>query len=618
MLSLRLFHPALWNLVASYRAIPVCLRMAELLFITLRFLFIRAPLLIIWTRFPGLRGRTPPYSRLAEILGPERKRPPVLIQEQSSITLGEIKTKEELFKFIQTARRQSEQPRSTIKIISGGIVRGLLTELGPVFIKFGHIMSMSAKVPSFLREELQLLQDNVYPEKPEDVQKALRREMKELGSTVEETFEWVDANPIACASLAQVHRAKLRTGELVALKIQRPRMEALVWLDTAVVIWIFMDVIRRVYVEIRKMSFEALQTALSTCMRQELDFYYEGVKQRQISDKLMKESLYSRNVKIAKVYPELSTKKLLTMELVEGFHRIDRLPELEPDKLWDLLSTKLPEYPEEYPAQLFRVMCAVMGDVLIDYGFVQPDLHAGNVYFVEPQEGYGWRVFFCDFGAVRELYEVELQWVRDWFRAVVWMGDAEEMVRVTMRNIDRSTLDKLDKEHAEFAALTAARYSNEVLEEMRHVVLPPDSDAYTTNMREFLQKRRVKLEGNDAKAVIPIRERGVATTGEEVVTLLTKFAIPFNTDTVLEDVQWMICKSLIYIEGLGSALWIGASWNDMFIHALKRVLKDEIYKDLDSNEKHIANLRNYVGEISDLLRKPVATSLISQSSKKGS
>jgi len=188
MLSVRLYRRRLWEMFCLYRAVLVTMRIMEAIFVITRFLVFRAPLAIVWTRLPGLRGRKSPFPDLDPILTPARDRPPLLIHEVVTLPPGDCRTKEQLQEYMEGLRRRSSQPRSTVKTIGGGIIRGVFTEMGPAFLELAQIVSMRPELPPFAREELQSIQDAIPSIKPKDVRKIVGREMRRLGKTTEEVF----------------------------------------------------------------------------------------------------------------------------------------------------------------------------------------------------------------------------------------------------------------------------------------------------------------------------------------------------------------------------------------------------------------------------------------------
>ncbi|MFO7782034.1 MAG: AarF/UbiB family protein, partial [Spirochaetia bacterium] len=113
------------------------------------------------------------------------------------------------------------------------IVRMAMEELGPTFIKLGQLLSNRTDIlPNELIRELSRLQDEVEPIPETLVMSGLR---KELGHPIEEVFTEFDEQPTASASIAQVHRAVLKNGEVVAVKLQRPGIETMIETDLDIV-----------------------------------------------------------------------------------------------------------------------------------------------------------------------------------------------------------------------------------------------------------------------------------------------------------------------------------------------------------------------------------------------
>ncbi|CVK31900.1 ABC1 kinase family protein [Methanoculleus bourgensis] len=124
---------------------------------------------------------------------------------------------------LQALRRSPGEERSVYERI-----RLAIEELGPTYIKFGQIMSTRRELlPPELIEELQKLQDQVAPLPFEEIRPVIQRYCPNL----EECFDIIEEEPVAAASLSQVHRAVMRDGRVVALKVQRPGIVDLIETD---------------------------------------------------------------------------------------------------------------------------------------------------------------------------------------------------------------------------------------------------------------------------------------------------------------------------------------------------------------------------------------------------
>jgi len=191
-------------------------------------------------------------------------------------------------------------------------------ELGPTFIKFGQILSTRHDlIPVEHIKELSKLQDRVPAFEYSEVEKSIE---KELGKRIEEIFLSFDPEPIAAASIGQVHYAKLAGGEEVAVKVMRPGIEKVIEID----LFILMNLARFIEKHIKDSKFfnpVGFMEEFSRTMRLEIDYTHEA----QNADKFYLNFRGSSTVLIPKVYWEYTTKRVLTLEFLEGI-KIKVLP----------------------------------------------------------------------------------------------------------------------------------------------------------------------------------------------------------------------------------------------------------------------------------------------------
>ncbi|BDG47372.1 AarF/ABC1/UbiB kinase family protein [Parageobacillus sp. KH3-4] len=259
---------------------------------------------------------------------------------------------------------------------TGERIRLVLQELGPTFVKLGQIASTRPDLlPEEIIRELEKLQDQVSPFSFEEVRNIVQ---KELGADLNQIFRQFADVPLAAASIGQVHQAILHSGEKVAVKVQRPNIANVIETDLEILQDLAILAERRLEwaarYQIRDMVDE-----FSRSLRAELDYTIEARNAEKISNQFKNDP----NIYIPKVFWEYSTKKVLTMEYVEGvkFNELERL--------------KQNGYNLKNLAD--RLTKAIFRQIFIE-GFFHGDPHPGNV-LVLPGEA----IAFIDFGMVGRL-----------------------------------------------------------------------------------------------------------------------------------------------------------------------------------------------------------------------
>ncbi|WP_340694543.1 AarF/ABC1/UbiB kinase family protein [Hydrogenobacter thermophilus] len=193
-------------------------------------------------------------------------------------------------------------------------------ELGPTFIKLGQILSVRPDLlPEEYIDELSKLQDRVPPSDTASIKKVME---EELGKSVEELFEYFEETPIASASIGQVHRAILKSGEKVVLKVQKPEVEKQIMEDLEVFEELIETVTRS---ELgRRWDLRSLFEEFSYTIKNELDYIREG----RNCDTFRKNFKGDPDIYIPKVFWEYTTRKVLCLEYVGGI-KINSLEELK-------------------------------------------------------------------------------------------------------------------------------------------------------------------------------------------------------------------------------------------------------------------------------------------------
>jgi predicted unusual protein kinase regulating ubiquinone biosynthesis (AarF/ABC1/UbiB family) len=250
-----------------------------------------------------------------------------------------------------------------------------LERLGPTYIKLGQLLSTRADLlpPAYL-DALSRLQDRVEPFDFSEVERILQ---EELGFRLSKGFASFDPTPFAAASLGQVHRATLRNGAAVAVKVQRPDARERVTTDLAAFAELAAFLDR--HVDTRVVSFAAIVDEFRKTLMEELDYHREAQNLVTLARNI---AAFPRII-VPKPVDGYSTRRVLTMEFVAG----TKVGALNPAALIDLPTHDIVE-------DLFR---AYLRQVLID-GFFHADPHPGNV-LITP-EG---RLALIDLGMVHRL-----------------------------------------------------------------------------------------------------------------------------------------------------------------------------------------------------------------------
>ena len=247
---------------------------------------------------------------------------------------------------------------------------------GPSFVKAGQVL---ANRPDVVRadfmEELTKLQDDVPAFKTEEAFAIIE---KELGKSVKDLFEEITPEPIAAASLGQVYKAKLKqTGETVAIKVQRPGIEPIIYRDL-VLFRILGGFVNGVARKRLGCNAELIVDEFGEKLLEELDYVQEGRNLVDFYENFKNDPI----VKIPKFYPEYSGKKVLVMEWIDGVRCTN------PKEICDTLDVD----------EFIRVGVVSGLRQLLEFGLFHGDPHPGNIFAM--RDG---RIAYVDFGNVAQL-----------------------------------------------------------------------------------------------------------------------------------------------------------------------------------------------------------------------
>jgi len=259
-------------------------------------------------------------------------------------------------------------------------MRRAFEHLGSSYVKLGQIISGGEGLfPDELVREFKQLRDQVPPEPFDEVRAVIE---VELGGSLDEIFESFDEEPIAAASIAQVHAARLVTGEDVVVKVQRPRVAELFRADIAALTWLAPYLVGRIPVTALANP-PALVELFAETVIEELDFRLEADNMLAIAGVFA--ATEQRAIIVPRPHPELVTRRVLVMERLHGFAYDD--------------VTSMHAAGIDTHALLQAGLIASLEGALI-YGVFHGDLHGGNL--VVQSDG---RTVLYDFGQTGRLTE---------------------------------------------------------------------------------------------------------------------------------------------------------------------------------------------------------------------
>ncbi|MBF0183490.1 MAG: 2-polyprenylphenol 6-hydroxylase [Magnetococcales bacterium] len=202
---------------------------------------------------------------------------------------------------VRRVRRESPQVR----------LRKAMEELGPTFIKFGQALSTRTEIlPDDFSVEMKKLQDDVPPFPFSQVREIIE---KDLHGPVEQFFRTFVASPVASASMAQVHRATTLAGREVAVKVMRPNVVALVEMDIRMLTTLA-ELVDTYLPDWRRMRAKQVVAEFASSIRNEINFQIEASRAQKFRENFRED----REMRVPEVIWPLSTRRVLTMEWIEG------------------------------------------------------------------------------------------------------------------------------------------------------------------------------------------------------------------------------------------------------------------------------------------------------------
>ena len=268
---------------------------------------------------------------------------------------------------------------ATEKPSNAKLMRETFESLGSTYIKLGQfIASTPSLFPREYVEEFQGCLDQTPTLPFSYIQGVLNEEFE--GRNLNEIFSFIDEKPLASASIAQVHAAKLVTGEDVVIKVQKPGVETILYTDLNVVHWAT-KLLERAVPKIKFASLSEIVDEIKVRMVREVDFIEEA---QNLDDFIQYLNVSGNQAATApKVYHQFSTRRVLTMQRLYGVSLTD----------FDVVK----KYAKDPTQVLITAMNTWFGSLMLCKSF-HADLHAGNLMLLE--DG---RIGFIDFGIVGQL-----------------------------------------------------------------------------------------------------------------------------------------------------------------------------------------------------------------------
>ena len=436
----------------------------------------------------------------------------------------------------------------------------MLEELGPTYVKMGQIVSSQASVvPPEWEAELEKLQSDVPPFPGAQVREILE---EELGAAPEQLYAVFEIQPLAAASTAQVHRATLFSGEQVVVKVQRPGIRTQMKADLGIMQRAAAVATRRSE-GLRAIDLGGMIEQFSDSVLSELDLMGEAYNAMRLSENMAG----LEGVHLPTIYPELSTSRVLTMELIKGV------------KISDIGAIEAAGLEREVVAR--NALRSVIKQLLID-GFFHADPHPGNI-LVNLQTG---QITFLDCGMVGQLDVAQRVNLIQLIFALQ-QGDVAGMGQI-LRNLSMPFVSKVDDKAYQ-------RDFQRVISRQMYVGRTAGFGQTVNLGLDLLRAHGLRLDPNLTMAVKALMqaeafttrlypEGGIVADGAEMVREMALQAVTADkvVDVVKEQVMMTAREALKRLPSLQEATM---SWLDQYQKG-----RFEVYVDTSALDKSVDKL----------------------------
>ncbi len=352
------------------------------------------------------------------------------VRHAASLTLAELRLRLRLRLPLQGGAAPDPEAHDRLR---GKALRRACEEAGPVFIKLAQIISSRRDLlPPALLAEFERLQDQVPPFDSQLVPGILE---SEFGKGASELFLDFEMQPVASASIAQVHRATLHDGREVAVKIIRPGVAEAVERDVA----LMQQMVRVAMRFLGPHSAEGFVGTFCEMLRKQVDLTLEAKNNLRFRD------LHAEDrdvMRVPELVPELSSRRVMTMEFIHGMKPTD---------------PRMPAGRQKRMAELGLIVVYKM----ILKGLIHADMHPGNIIIDDDD-----RYCFLDLGIVDELsWELRKQFFESWF-ATFGDGEGAPFARMMLQFSEEHQVGDFDAFAAEVSEMLRANVADRALREL--------------------------------------------------------------------------------------------------------------------------------------------------------
>jgi ubiquinone biosynthesis protein len=408
-----------------------------------------------------------------------------------------------------------------------------LQELGPTFIKLGQILSTRPDlIPLIYVQELSKLQDHVPPFPYDEVREIMK---SETGRYPEDLFRHFEPNPVAAASIGQVHRAQLMENDQVVVKVQRPGIRKIIEVDLEIMFHLA-GLMERHLEEAKLFRPSRILDEFANSLEKEIDYTLEASNIENFARQFMDDD----TIYIPRIYRDLSTQRILTMEYVEGI------------KASDVEGLQRAGYDLHEIAR--RGANSIMRQIFV-HGYFHADPHPGNLFILP-----GNVICFLDFGMMGRIRREERE---DFAELLV------ELIQKDERKITEVLLKLTDSEHE------------------------PDKSQLERDLSEFVDQYLFR----------PLKETNIAKMFQRLLEILARHQLRLKPDLFLMikaissveslgrslDADFML---MTYAEPLVRSVYLSR-------FTPKRIVQDVV----DSGSELVTLLRIVPGEIRSILKQ---------------